>query len=262
MSDLLALDDASSLTVLLAVFAVLAVSAGLGKFLSGLRKGLEPSDDEGLKVVLGATLSMFGLLIGFLLTFAISGYNMRMSAEESEAIAVGNAFQHTTLLPTEHAQAHAREMLQGYLTARIQFYETPDEDQRAELRLQSIQMQTRMWTLVSDATKSHPSLVMMSLLDATNQLYVTQQETMASWRQQIPTAAWLVLIIFGVFSCFLIGYDMRGKYRSMVLVVPFVTAVALFMIAEIDVPGKGVIHVTPDNLKDVRVTVAQGGLAP
>ena len=48
----------------------------------------------------------------------------------------------------------------------------------------------------------------------------------------------------------------------MIFVIPAVTALALFMIAEIDVPGKGIIHVSPDNLESLRVTLSSGGLMP
>ena len=34
------------------------------------------------------------------------------------------------------------------------------------------------------------------------------------------------------------------------------------MISEIDVPGKGVIHVTPQNLEALQVTLSKGGLTP
>ena len=34
------------------------------------------------------------------------------------------------------------------------------------------------------------------------------------------------------------------------------------MISEIDIPGKGMIHVTPHNLEAVKVTIGEGGLAP
>ncbi|MCB4812547.1 hypothetical protein QDQ39_06940 [Providencia rettgeri] len=34
----------------------------------------------------------------------------------------------------------------------------------------------------------------------------------------------------------------------MILILPSLTTLALFMIAEIDVPGEGMIHVTPDDL--------------
>ena len=41
---------------------------------------------------------------------------------------------------------------------------------------------------------------------------------------------------------------------------PIFTALALFMIAEIDVPGKGLIRVAPDNLNALILTLEQGGL--
>lgn len=65
-------------------------------------------------------------------------------------------------------------------------------------------------------------------------------------------------------SNFLIGYNIRGKSGSntLIFIIPAVTALALFMIAEIDVPGKGIIHVSPDNLTAVRTTISNGGLMP
>lgn len=262
MTELIDLVDADSLVMLLAIFVLLGVSAWIGKTVACRRSQADPVQDEGVKIVLGATLSLFGLLIGFLLSFAISGYNTRVSTEEHEAMALANAFQRTSLLANAGTQAHAQVLLDKYLAARIQFYEAPDEEQRSALRMQSIQLQTKMWQFVSEVAKQAPNPLSMSLVEACNQLYITQQKTMASWRHQIPVAAWLILIVFGVCSNFLIGYHMRGGNRAWPLVVPFVTALALFMVSEIDVPGKGVIHVTPDNLLALRALVAAGGLSP
>lgn len=128
--------------------------------------------------------------------------------------------------------------------------------------MQSIQLQTRMWNFVTEVARHAPNPVSMSLVDACSQLYISQQKTMASWRSQIPVAAWVILIVFGVCSNFLIGYHMRAGSRVWLLVVPFVTALAVFMISEIDVPGKGVIHVTPQNLEALQVMLSKGGLAP
>src|SRR5690606_19391049 len=133
---------------------------------------------------------------------------------------------------------------------------------RAALRLQSIHLQTKMWNFVSEVARKAPNPVSMSLVEACSQLYITQQKTMASWRHQVPMTAWLILIVFGVCSNFLIGYHMRSGGRAWLLVVPFVSALALFMISEIDVPGKGVIHVTPQNLEALQVTLSKGGLSP
>ena len=90
--------DLYSWILLVAILVGLSFAAFLGKF--SWRPGFahDAKTEDELKIVLGATLSLFGLLIGFTLSFAISGYNTRMAAEENEAIAIGNAFQRVTLL--------------------------------------------------------------------------------------------------------------------------------------------------------------------
>jgi hypothetical protein len=258
MSELLGLVDAESLRHLLVIFVLLVLAAWCGKTLSRRYARASTAQDEDIKIVLGATLSLFGLLLGFLLSFAISGYNTRISSEEHEAIAVANAFQRTSLLVSSDAQEQAKTILEKYLAARILFYKSPDDVAREEARMQALHLQIKMWNFVSEEAKQTPSPLSMSLVDACNQLYITQQKTMASWRNQIPLAAWLILVVFGVCSNFLIGYQMHSSDRGLawLLVVPFVIAMALFMISEIDMPGLGVIHVTPENLEGLRGVVA------
>lgn len=258
MPEMLRFIDTTSWALLLALLCCLGLATLVGRFSWG--RAAPAADD--LNIVLGAMLSLFGLLMGFTLSFAISGYNNRMSAEENEAIAIGNAFQWTAALDAGQQQAHA--MLHDYLGLRIRFFETVDEDRRAEVRMESIRLQTRMWHLISKEAKDGGGAQLGPALGAVNALYAAQQKTMASWRRQVPGAAWTILIALGLCSNFLIGYNARGRPggRVLIFMVPAVTALMLFMSAQIDVPGKGIIHVVPDNLQAVRVTVDSGGLAP
>ncbi|EPJ92798.1 MULTISPECIES: hypothetical protein [Pseudomonas] len=253
--------DVNSWYLLVSMLLGLCVAAFAGKMTWGQTVRRDAAFDDELKVVLGGTLSMFGLLMGFILSFAISGLNTRMTAEENEAIAIGNAFQRTTLL-SESQQEQAEKMLMDYLAIRISFFATEDDDQRAAIRLDSIKMQSHMWALISKIAKEKPSSVIVTALNATNELYVSQQKTMASWRPQIPGVAWALLILFAICSNFLIGYNVKGSRggNTLVCVMPIFTALALFMIAEIDVPGKGIIQVVPDNLRALIVTLEHGGL--
>jgi len=184
MAELLTLVDADSLKRLLVIFFVLSLSAWAGRAIGNRQSEADPAKDESLSIVLGATLSLFGLLIGFLLSFAISGYNTRVSSEENEAMAVANAFQLTALLPTSSAQQQAETLLDKYLASRIAFYHAQDEAERATMRMRSIEVQTKMWNFVSEVAKQTPNQVSMSLVEACGQLYITQQKTMASWRNR------------------------------------------------------------------------------
>ena len=263
MSELLGLVDTESLRHLLVIFVLMVLAAWVGKTLSRRYARASTAQDEDIKIVLGATLSLFGLLLGFLLSFAISNYQTRTSSEEQEAIAIASAFQHTSLLASSGEKEQTKAILDKYLATRILFYKAPDDVTREELRMQAIHIQTKMRDFVSEVAKQAPNPLSMSLVGASNQLYITQQKTMASWRNQIPLVAWLILVVFGVCSNFLIGYQMHNSNRGLagLVVVPFVIALALFLISEIDVPGRGVLHVMPENLEGLRMTLGKSGLA-
>lgn len=255
--------DTFSWFLLVGLFAGLSLVSFLGQRTWTYWHRKDASLDDELKIILGATLSLFGLLVGFILSFAISGYNARIAAEENEAIAIGNAFQRTTLLEVKH-QAQAKHLLQEYLQLRTQFFTTKNELERSKVRIDSIQTQTHMWQLISKLATQQPDAVIVSVLNACNDLYTAQQKTMSSWRHQIPSAAWALLVFFAICSNFLIGCTIRGHNNRhvLVLIIPAVIALTLFMIAEIDVPGKGLIHVTPNNLTSIMTTISSGGLVP
>ena len=54
-------------------------------------------------VVLSATLTLLGLLIGFSFSMAVSRYDQRKNLEEAEANAIGTEYVRADLLPTGDA---------------------------------------------------------------------------------------------------------------------------------------------------------------
>lgn len=239
-----------SLWVLLGAFVVLSVAALLGKALRAWLDRIEVVADDVVKIVLGASLSLFGLLLGFLLSFAISGYNARMQAEENEALVMGHAFQRMALMAPKDQQP-AERMLQEYLKLRIDFFSATDAAQRQQARIDSVRLQSRMWLWLSERVRTDPSLVHQSVLDACDALYESQQKTLSSWRAQIPLPAWVMALLFAWCSSFLIGYTVHGVRgnTALVIIVPGLVAVSLYVIAQIDIPGEGLIHVLPDNMR-------------
>lgn len=81
---------------------------------------------EGLRVVLGATLTLLGLIIGFSFSMALGRYDQRKTYEEAEANAIGTEFLRVELLPAETAAA-AKALLREYIQQRIAFYEERDD---------------------------------------------------------------------------------------------------------------------------------------
>nr|WP_314263625.1 hypothetical protein [uncultured Moellerella sp.] len=253
-SNILVDTPVDSMLVFILSFFLLMASAYVGKFVFKRRSKDNVVEEDETKIILGAILSLLGLLIGFILSISINGYNTRQQSQEIETIAIGNAYQRSELLSIEK-QKPAKEILAQYLDARIQFFNSGANVKEHQWRNVSLDKQTELWNIASQQALETPNPVVASVLTAYSDLYTSQQKTMASWRQQIPGAAWFLLIFFAICSNILIGYNIRGIHgrNFQILILPFLTTLALFMIAEIDIPGEGIIHVIPDDLELLKI---------
>lgn len=244
----------SSLFIFLSSFAFLSLSIWLGKrMLPANAEG-----DEDYSIILGATLSLLGLLIGFTLSMSISGFNSRQASEQNEAITIRSAYLRADLLPEADRQQIKTELKQ-YLQIRIRLYETQDMALRLQLREQAVQQQGTLWERVRQHALANPTPVSASILSSINDLVSTQQKTIADWQHQIPFAAWFLLMVIAICCNLLVGYNARkshGRLRLMMLL-PAMISLAFLMIAEIDAPGRGVIRVAPANLLSLQETLQQ-----
>ncbi|MCW2255178.1 Na+-driven multidrug efflux pump [Providencia alcalifaciens] len=109
-------------------FVLLVISAYTGKFIFKRKNAHEDAEDDEARIILGAILSLLGLLIGFVLSISINGYNNRQQTEENEAIAIGIAYQRAQILDSSDRE-QAIHLLQQYLDARIEFFKSGISDE-------------------------------------------------------------------------------------------------------------------------------------
>src|SRR5271167_1463722 len=130
--------------VLFVSFALLWLTGAGGA--SFRRRKKLPEDvtvaDPGL--VLGATLTLLGLIIGFTFSMAISRYEQRKNYEEAEANAIGTEYVRAGLLPAADAQ-RVRGLLARYTNQRVLFYTARDEQQLSQLNAGNAQLQNDLW---------------------------------------------------------------------------------------------------------------------
>jgi hypothetical protein len=81
-----------------------------------------------------------------------------------------------------------------------------------------------------------------------NDLLNSQGYTQAAWWNRLPAGAWVLLILVAIASNFLFGYSERRDGRVRLMLLPLIVSVPLFLIADIDTPRSGIIHVVPQNL--------------
>lgn len=236
------------------ILILLSSSAYAGKYF--FKNHHTRINDDQAKIVLGAILSLLGLLIGFVLSISIGGYNDRQKTEENEMIVIGTAMQRTQLLAPDQ-QENAENLLGEYLDARIEFFKSQNQLENKKWRIISVEKQNKLWEIATLEAQKTPNPVITSVLTAYSDLYTSQEKTTVSWRDQIPNIVWYLLIFFAIVSNFLIGYNARKEQgmNLLILILPFLITLALFIIYEIDIPGKGVIHVTPDDLVSLKETI-------
>ena len=202
-------------------------------------------DDFG--VVLGATLTLLGLIIGFTFSMATTRYDLRKSLEEEEANAIGTEYVRVDLLPSDTA-AKAKALLVHYTDLRIQFYKTRSLDYLNRINTETSAVQNQLWETVAAPAKAQPTTNTMLAVSGMNDVLNSQGYTQAAWWNRIPRAAWSLMFAIAIVSHVLLGYGAHSRSSFLSIVLPLLIAIAFLLIADIDSPRGGIIRVQPQNL--------------
>jgi hypothetical protein len=237
------------LLVLALVFLVLWLSARIGSSFLRRQRNLEEEVREDFGVILAATLTLLGLIIGFSFSMAISRYDQRKNYEEAEANAIGTEYIRADLLPAADA-ARVRALLRNYLDQRILFYKTRDEQQLRKINTATGQLQNELWSTVEAPAAAQPTAVVALALSGMNDVLNSQGYTQAAWWNRIPLSAWGLMVAIAISCNLLVGYGARKAEAEgiLMLVLPLLVSISFFLIADIDSPRGGLIRVQPQNL--------------
>jgi hypothetical protein len=234
-----------------AAFVALWLASVMGSWLR--RRNPSAKDEkheDDLSIILGATLTLLALIIGFSISMASSRYDQRKNLEEAEANAIGTEMLRADLLPAADA-ANVRSLLSAYLDQRILFYINRDDTRQPQIDQSTSQLQTDLWVAVRGPAAAQPTPVMALVLAGMNDVINSQGYTQAAFWNRLPVGVWWLMVAIALCSNVLFGFRSRdGKAaRKLAFVLPFVVAIAFLLIADIDAPRRGLIHVRPQNLE-------------
>jgi hypothetical protein len=193
----------------------------------------EHKDD--LSVILAATMTLLALIIGFSFSMATERYDQRKNFEEAEANAIGTELLRVDFLPPDDA-ARVRKLLGDYLDQRIMFYINKDDAERARIDQRTSRLQGELWAAVRDPVAAQQTPVTALALAGMNDVLNSQGYTQAAYWNRICAV--------------LLGYRARHP-RRLALVLPLVVSISLLLIADIDAPRHGLIHISPQNLQSL-----------
>jgi hypothetical protein len=243
------------LFVFVASLLLMLVSGRMGRAIGKRHRQIEDGTHQDLDLVVAATLTLLGLIIGFSFSMATNRYDQRKLYEEAEANAIGTEYVRADILPSADA-AKVRTLLKEYLQQRILFYEARGAQEIDQINARTMQLQSELWTAARDPATTQPSPLTALVIAGMNDVLNSQGYTQAAWWNRIPVGAWLLMVVVAICANALVGYGMRSKQSDLVplLVLPLLLGIAFFLIADIDSPRRGVIVVQPQNL----ISLAQG----
>lgn len=242
------------LFILVASFSLFWLAAWIGSSLRKTNSELGKEYHEEFMFVLGGTLTLLALIIGFTFSMAVNRYDQRKNYEEQEANAIGTEYVRADLLSAENA-AKVRTLLKSYLNQRILEYKTRGSKRLAELGTQTTRLQAELWSAVAGPAGANPTPINAVVVVGMNDVLNSQSYTQAAWWNRIPVAAWALVTLISIFCNLLIGYGAHGKKAILFLILPVGLAISLFLIADIDSPHGGLIRVQPQNLESLAASL-------
>ena len=234
------------------VFIGLWLASLVGSWLHRHNPSAEGELHEDLGILLGATQTLLALIIGFSVSMASNRYDQRKNLEEAEANAIGTEILRADLLSPADA-ASVRSLLGAYLDQRILFYINQDETRQAQIDQSTRQLQTGLWDAVRGPATARPTPVTALVLAGMNDVINSQGYTQAAFWNRIPRPVWWLMAAIALCSNVLFGFRSRdGKAaKKLSLVLPLVVSIAFLLIADIDAPRHGLIHVSAQNLENL-----------
>jgi hypothetical protein len=218
------------------------------RFVATLRVTISKEARDDFNLVLAASLTLLGLIIGFSFSMASNRYDLRKSYEEAEANAIGTEYLRAGLLPAADA-AQVRMLLRRYLDERIDFYSTRDKRRLPPLSTRTNQTQSELWSAVQAAALAQPNAVSVLVAAGMNDVLNSEGYTQAAWWNRLPMEAWVLMIVIAMLGNVMVGYSFSSRARPvLLLILPVLLSIAFLLIADIDSPRSGVIHVAPQNL--------------
>jgi hypothetical protein len=229
------------------VFGLALLAQGIAAFIGDhLRKraqSFRQGERHDFNTVQAATLTLLALIIGFTFSMAVTRYDQRKMREAEEANAIGTEYLRADLLPGDNAE-HTRELLRKYTDLRIAFYES-DEPLIGQ---QTASLQNELWAAVSAVAANQPTPTIALVTAGMNDVINSQGYTQAAWSNRIPPGAWAMMLLMAITCNLLVGYSERRKGELFLFILPIVISIAFFLIADLDSPRGGIIHVHPQNL--------------
>jgi hypothetical protein len=230
------------------LFPAMLLLLELGRRLRRRREG-----KKDIKAIEGAIFGLFGLLLAFTFSGAVSRYDRHRLLLTEEVNYIGTAFLRLELLPTE-SQPEMKQLFRDYTNSRLHLYEGTEE----EISPESARLQHAIWekaAVASNAKGAQPDAAKL-LLPALNNMIDVTEERRNAFHMHPPRVVYWLLFFFSSGAALIAGYSMKAGPYDWVYSTALALAVTLtvYTILDVEYPRLGLIRLshTDDALIQLR----------
>jgi hypothetical protein len=203
----------------------------------------------------GAVFALFGLLLAFTFSGAISRYDTHRTLITEEANDIGTAYLRLDLLPAAEQPA-LRELFRSYVTSRLNQYSSPDAN---SISPEAAHLQSEIWSAARAASTSpgaSPDAAKL-LLPAINDMIDITATRQNAFNMHPPGIVYVLLFALSGACALLAGFGMGAGSRNWLHRIAFAAIVSMTIYATLDIeyPRHGLIHLS--SYDDVFVSLRQ-----
>src|SRR5882757_5986377 len=189
----------------------------------------------------GAIFGLFGLLLAFTFSGAISRFDTHRQLLRQEANDIGTAYLRLDLLPPQ-AQPELRQLFRDYTTSRLHMYDKVG----TEISPQTARLQREIWQraiAASSVQGVNPDAAKL-LLPAINDMIDITSTRQNAFNMHPPDVVFLLLFAFSGVAALMAGYSMKPGPRDWVYAITLALAVTLtvYTILDVEYPRRGLIR--------------------
>jgi hypothetical protein len=237
----------------------LTILVGLAAFEFGYRlahyrqQRHEEEKESPVGGMVAGTLGLLAFMLAFTFGLAGSRFEDRRQVVLSEANAIGTTYLRAAMLP-EPMRTEVKKLLVEYVDLRIEAVQQPEK--LDQLMSKSDELHERLWAQAVAVTEKDRSPIAALFVDSLNDVIdLHSTRVMAGLRSRVPGIIWIVLYVLAILAMEMIGYhaglaNSRRSIAAVALIIGF--SLVLFLIADLDRPGQGMLRVSQQSMLDLR----------
>jgi hypothetical protein len=217
------------------------------------REGSAQSVTSLVSIIVG----LVAFLMAFTFSMAAERFQDRRDILVEDANAIGTTFLRTDTI-AEPERSKLKTLLREYVQNRLDLASSVDQERRLE---RTNTLQSELWretSLVIEKDRTPVAAIFEDSMNNTIDMHTKRITNLL--KHHIPDSIWISLFGLTVLGITAMGYQnglLERRHSPAVFVVALMFGIVIFMIADLDRPGRGLIQVDQQAMTDLWNSIKQ-----